>query len=318
MSQILSRRETVALTLALLLHAVALLCVGRKTHGPIDGVGPEAEPFEVEIESAPTGPSAPEPVEPRLEEARLGSVPAVSTARAPTIERAPSLGGENVSPEVAPSAAASGTFSMPSREAPPLSNEALGLAGRNRFLGTLPGQDGGMSPVDQETRNVAPGVDQSMRDALDARDHDLGLDIAGPLVAVAEELTRPSDTPVNGRAVFEVIVDADGNVLEVRVIDASDNRASWERLGAQLRATLRARRIAWRRKGHALVAQIEVTSRWGLPSGQAAGRVLSGPFATASPESLSAGAHFDVSDIGARPARSVHARILGEKSLSKP
>ncbi len=306
----LSRREAIGFTLALLLHAAALSGVGRGTQVPIGGVAPEAAPLEVQLD--------PEPVQPEPAEApRFASVRPVEPARNAAVERAPrGEQGVKAAPEPTATPAPTGAvFSVPSSAAPRLSDDALGLAGRNRFLGAVPGQSGGRASVDEGARGVAPGVDQSIRDALDARDHDLGLDVAGPLVAIAEELTRPSDTPMNGRAVFEIIVGADGNVREVRVLDVSDSRASWERLGAQLGATLRARRIAWRRKGHALAAQVEVTSRWVLPSGQAAGRVLSGPFAKASPDSVVAGVHFDVSDIGARPARDVHARILGERSF---
>jgi hypothetical protein len=316
----LSRREAVGLALALLVHAAALLCIERRAQAP--ALAPEAAPFEVELETPPAErPDEPvrpaEPVERHADEPRLTSVPPATAARAPAIDQAPRQTDEtagNAAPEPAPTPASS-AFSLSPGGAPALSNEALGLSGRNRFLGAVPGQSGVTSLVDEGPTNVAPGVDRSIHDALAARDHDLGLDIAGPLVAIAEELTRPSDTPMNGRAVFEVILDADGYVRDVRVIDVSDSRGSWERLGAQLGATLRTRRIALRTKGHAMVARIEVTSRWALPSGHPAGRAPGEPFVKGSSESILAGMHFDVSDIGARPARDVHARILGESPL---
>jgi hypothetical protein len=310
----LTRREAVVLALALLLHVAAFLCVDR-THGAPDGAPSEATPFEVELEAPPVEPP-PERAEDHAEEPRAASVPTAAAGRAPALDRAPHADEANVAPEPTPMAAPSGSaFTFYPGARPGLSDDALGLTGRNRFLGAVPGQDqgGATSLAEEGPRNAAPGVDQSMHDALDARDHDLGLDIGGPLVAVAEELTRPSDTPMNGRAVFEVVLDAAGNVLEVHVLDVSASRAAWERLAAQLGAALRSRRIALRTKGHGLVAHIEVTSRWALPSGQAS--AVSSPFGNASGEGTGGGVHFDVSDIGARPARSVHARILGEKSL---
>ncbi len=308
----LSRREAVVLALALLLHVAAFLCVDR-THGASDGA-PPAAPFEVELETPPVEPPA-ERAEDHAEEPRVASVP-LAPAHAPANERVPHADEGNVAPEPTPMAAPSASsFTFYPGARPGLSSDALGLTGRNRFLGAVPGQDqgGATSLAEEAPRNVAPGVDQSMHDALDAHDHALGLDIAGPLVAVAEELTRPSDTPMNGRAVFEVILDAAGNVLEVHVLDVSASRAAWERVAAELGATLRSRRIALHTKGHGLVAHIEVTSRWVLPSGQAS--AVSSPFGNASGEGAGGGVHFDVSDVGARPARSVHARILGEKSL---
>ena len=312
----MSRRETVGLALSLLLHAGAFLYIGRSSKVPLDTAGPEAEPFEVEVEPEPSA----EPVEARPEEPVPAGVPPAASARpTTTASRSAPESAPSVPASSEPAPATSGAFVLPSGAPTRLSDEALGLAGRNRFIGAAPGSGRETAPVDdlsqEGPRNVAPGVDRSMRDALDARDHDLGLDSAGPLVGAAETLTRGSDTPMNGTVVFEVRFDADGKVQDVRVIDAAGSRASWERLGAQFAANLRAHPIALRRKGHALTARIEVTSKWALPSGAAGGRAITGPFTNVSPESVQAGAHFDVSDIGARPARVVHAHILGETTF---
>ncbi len=310
----MSRRETVGLALSLLLHAVAFLCIGRSSPRPLDAAGPETEPFEVQMEPEPSA----EPVEARPEEPPFPGAPPVTNARAPTTVRAPRAEASESAP-TEPVPAASGAFVLPSGAPPRLSDETLGLAGRNRFIGATPGSGRETTPVDEGPRevprNVAPGVDKSMRDALDARDHDLGLDSSGPLVGIAETLTRGSDTPMNGNVVFEIRFDADGNVQDVRVVDAAGSRASWERLGAQFAANLRAHPIALRRKGHALAARVEVTSKWALPSGQGAGSAVTGPFSNGTSDGVQAGAHFDVSDIGARPARVVHARILGETTF---
>jgi hypothetical protein len=318
------QREGVGLAVALAVHATALLLMGRRAEGPVDGLD-HAPPLEVEVEAPPVEPPAPQPPEAPSKEPE--TAPAPAAARVAAIAPGPHEHGEEAPPpELAPPApsASSFTFNPASPNAAPgLSDEALGLAGRNRFLGVaqlaVPGgpEAHGEAPAAEGPRNVAPGVDQSIRDALDAHDHELGFDVGGPIIAVAEELTRPSDTPMNGRAVFEVTIDADGNVGDVRLVDAHDARGAWESLGAQIGATLRARRIAWRlSKGHGVAVRFEINSRYVLPSGSTPGKVVSDPFARASgnPEELvQAGGHFDLSDIGARASRNVHARILNEK-----
>ncbi len=312
-----TRRGAVGLALSLVLHAASFGFLGRR-HAPREVDGAEtARPFEVEIESAPVEAEEPAPDEARADEPRTATLPKVSVGRAPAAVPAAHADDEGAgTPESAsPPAPSASAFSVRLGSGAAFTNEMLGLAGRNRFLGAVPGPGGVPEVVDEPPHNMAPGVDESMREALDAHDHDLGLDVGGPIVAVVEELTRPSDTPMNGRAVFDVVIDAEGEVRDVRVSDASEARASWETLGAQLGAALRTRRIVLRRKGHGWVARIEVTSRWVLPSGQAAGRVVSGPFVKTSPEGTVSGVHFDVSDIGSRPARTVHARVLGERAL---
>src|SRR6185437_2616285 len=91
--------------------------------------------------------------------------------------------------------------------------------------------------------NVAPGIQQSLRDALHDRDHALGLDSGGPIVAVLEGLARPSDTPVNSRAVFEVAADSEGHVTAVRLVDASEGFDRWDKLSAALRAALQSQHL---------------------------------------------------------------------------
>ncbi len=314
-----TRRVAVGLALSLALHAASFgfLALRHASQDAVEGTE-TARPFEVEIEPAPVEPAEPAPPEGRADEPRTATLPRSSAARAPATvpaANAPDEGPATPESPSPPSPSAS-AFSLRLGSGPAFTDEMLGLSGRNRFLGAAPGPGSVPAAVDEQPRNVAPGVDESMRQALGARDHDLGLDVSGPIVAVIEELARPSDTPMNGRAVFDVVIDAEGDVREVRVSDAaSEGRASWEALGARLAATLRTRKIAWRRKGRGWVARIEVTSRWVMPSGQAAGRAVSGPFVKTSPEGAGAGVHFDVSDIGAHPARDVHARVLGERPL---
>jgi hypothetical protein len=101
------------------------------------------------------------------------------------------------------------------------------------------------------------------------------------------------------------------------VVDAASERLSWDRLASQMATAFRSRRVALRTKGRGMVVTMEVSSRWALPSGQPAGRAVTDPYVKAGEAggtSVVAGGHFDLSDIGARPHRDVHARILHEEA----
>ncbi len=312
------QREGVGLVVALAVHAAAFAVAGRRAEGPDESE--HAAPLEVEIETPPAEPP-PEPQAPEAPTTEQAVAPAPAARVVTATPGAREHGAETAPVEAEPAPSSSAFTFNPAAPgaAPGFSDESLGLAGRNRFMGTdqvaLTAAERGDGPQAVGPRNVAPGVDQSIRDALDAHDHELGFDVGGPILAIAEELTRPSDTPMNGRAIFEVVIDADGNVGDVRLLDAGDGRASWESLGTQLGATLRARRIAWRlKKGHGVAVRIEVNSRFSMPSGARAGQAVSNPFVNTGPETgVELGGHFDFSDIGAKPSRDVHARILNEK-----
>jgi hypothetical protein len=325
----LERREAAGLAGALVAHAIALAFLVRAP-GPQPGA-PATSPVEVEVEpvTEAVAPSSSPVAGVQTPEPGLGARterPRPTTRERDAAERAP--------PREEPSAAPAGTelpftFDPTGRGSPSLSNEVLGLAGRNRFVGAVPDQAVSAPASPGGPANVAPGVDQSIRDALDARDHALGLDQGGPMVAVLEEVTRPSDTPSDGYAVFEVTVGPDGEVSDVRVVDANEARPAWERVAMDLRTTLRKRGIGLRRKsekgaattpegkGRGMVVTLEVKSRWSLPSG-AGDKRISGPYVKfgADPDTpVAAGGHFDVSDIGQRASRQVHARVVGERAF---
>ncbi len=313
------RREVVAVAGALVLHVATFAWLGRL--GSHETGGAEPAPIDLDLESAPNDvENAPreETSIPTVSPAASGEPPSVpSPGAARGMVRAPDRASPSESAEPSPlSPAESGSAFVFNPTAPGFSNRSLGLDGHNMFLAGSERPDGA-APAEAPVANVAPGVDQSMRDALQARDHALGLDVGGPLLAIAEELTRPSDTPMDGRAVIEITLDEGGAVTSVRVIDAASERVSWDRLAADMATALRSRRVALRTKGRGLVVTMEVSSRWALPGGSSAGHPVSGLYARPGDDTgaaAAAGGHFDVSDIGAHPHRDVHARILHEQS----
>jgi hypothetical protein len=309
------RREAAGLVGALVLH-VAVFALLSHLAPPSREASTTDRAIDLDVEDvpAPDTPSSVAALAPGAgsEESRPTLAVTRGVARMP--ERA-SPGDSAEPPTLSPPEAGSAFTFNPT--APGLTNRALGLDGHNAFLSGFSDRPDGAAPSQAPEANVAPGVDRSMRDALQALDHSLGLDVAGPLVGIAEELTRPSDTPTDGSAVFEVTLDEGGAVTAVRVIDAGAGRPAWERLASQMVAAFRSRRVALRNKGRGMIVTMEVSSRWALPSGQAAGRAVSDPYVKPGEGDgtyAAAGGHFDLSDIGSRPHRDVHARIVHEQS----
>jgi hypothetical protein len=150
---------------------------------------------------------------------------------------------------------------------PRLSAEALGLAGRNVFLGQLPSASARHREPEQAPENMAPGIEQSVRQAVVEDDLRRGLSASGPIVSLAEQLVRSSDTPVNSDARLEISVGASGTVSAVLVAAASEGFSDWERVAADLQKALRGRSLHVPRGASGLAIALEVTSREQRPSG---------------------------------------------------
>jgi hypothetical protein len=259
-----TRGEAASLAGAVLAHAVVLALVLRApvpSAVRVTGPMPEAS-VEIELTSEPAPSStvaeresAPAPIPTNLEPARVVAHVRDEPRAAP--------------PDSSASAAPAPTVETPLDTRAPLalSADAIGLGGRNVFLGGLPDGKSTPPPHDAPPGNVAPGVQQSLRDALHEHDHGIGLDIGGPIVAVLEDLTRPSSTPLNSRAVFQVTADADGNVTGVSLVDVSQGRGEWEHVATSLRDALRSRKLHVPGGTGGVAITLEVASRWQLPSG---------------------------------------------------
>jgi hypothetical protein len=311
------RREAAGLVGALVLH-VAVFALMSRLAPPSREASATDHAIDLDVEDVPA-PETPSSLaalaavpSAASEEAR--PTPAVTRGMARMAERASPIDSSEPPTLSPPEAGSAFTFNP---TVPGLTNRALGLDGHNAFLSGFSDRPDGAAPSQAAEANVAPGVDRSMRDAMQALDHSLGFDVGGPLVGIAEELTRPSDAPTDGSAVFEVTLDEAGAVTGVRLIDAGAGRPAWEHLATQMVAAFRSRRVALRTKGRGMIVTMEVSSRWALPSGQAAGRAVSDPYVKPGEGDgtyVAAGGHFDLSDIGSRPHRDVHARILHEQA----
>jgi hypothetical protein len=304
----------------------------------------EATPVETTIEAPPAGESD-------RALARADRVASVETSRL-----APAL------PETAPTGAEPAPSSTPGSvqlepSAPQglagMSNDALGLGTRNVLMGSfLDGgaPRGGEQRGGDESTNVAPGIEASLRDALHDHDVALGYGSGGPLIGPAEELTRASETPWNSTATFEVSADANGQITAVRLVDVTEGWGPWQRVAGNLLGALHDRKLRIPARGKGMIVTLQVASKRALPSGASLHyearvgprpspkpgdappsaqqvEVLKGASKTEDTNSKDDNAvsapsvidlvttPFDLSDLGARPMRSVHARVLREKAL---
>jgi hypothetical protein len=258
-------RELTGLGAALVAHALVLAWVVTRQLPPPPRFEPVTPSSEDALDLVEEGPSAAHqpPGEAAPDGSRSSGRLATSATRPIAPSRPPST--EQLQPrgEQTPPAA-------PSETAPPLaglSADALGIGAHNPFIAALPAAPSASPEEAPPIDNVAPGPQQALRDGIHERDHDLGLDVGGPLVAVAEELTRPSATPVDSQAHFEVMADATGHVTSVRLLDASEGYDAWNELVSSFQGALRDRALQVPSGTRGVAITIEVTSRVQLPSG---------------------------------------------------
>jgi hypothetical protein len=324
------RREVGGLAGALLVHAAAfplLSIVPRRapSGSPSADRAPDAE-MAIEIDVA-----NPQPLE-LLPSPPLPSEPqqAVAEGAHPPI-RAPGPMHPDVPAEPAAAPAPDDAFDPGGAAwlggaAPPMRRDPAAGSGVHAVPGDRPPSE---QPPADPGRKDAVRIEHVIHEALVAHDHNLGLDAAGALVGLAEDSVRSTEgAPLDGKAYLDVNVNPDGTVANVLVVYATTPAATWQAVASRLRETARSRSVLWRKTGKPLRVRIEVSSRWVLPSGSHPGKVLSSPYTKTNEtwqtgtgdwlpafaaSAVAGGARFDVSDVGARPLRDVHARILKEQ-----
>jgi hypothetical protein len=161
-----------------------------------------------------------------------------------------------------------------------LTPEAIGLGGRNVFLGGLPqGIAGPATSASSITAaRAAPrgeggasgpsrALQDGIRDALHDRDVARGLGAGGPVVTAAEASVRESDVPLNAHAILEATTDGQGEVVSVRILGESAGRADWQDVASRVREALRGRKLRVPSGSGGVVVTLDVTSRWQLASG---------------------------------------------------
>jgi hypothetical protein len=298
------------LVFATLVHAGVFAIAGRATT-PSAGAG-VVEPMKLvwieqtaEVDPAPSA-SAPSPQEangspPDTPAPTAGSHPERSSSPTP-------LAAASVLAVTEPAPSASGGWTLdvrPGRTAsssPSLAD--LGLDGKNHFLGGWRDAPPPPDPdrVARERSNRAAG--EAMRAALHDGDVTRGLGGGGPVVTALEGAVLAGTAPFESRAVIVAIADAAGLVTRVDIESFSDDLASFRAIADDVLNRLRDKRLRVPADAHGIAVRLEVTSRLASASGGGSGL-----------DPRHAAINFDLSDLGARATRLVHARILGEDLL---
>jgi hypothetical protein len=107
-----------------------------------------------------------------------------------------------------------------------------------------------------------------LRDALDERDHALGLGPGGALVSVVHDVMARALVPDVGRATLEVDADATGQVTAARAIDVSSDDAAWSEVMREVVTRMAPKRLVVRRGARGLRVRLRVVADRARPSGE--------------------------------------------------
>lgn len=235
-SALTTRRWLPSGAIALAAHVAAMVAMhAPPAGGPAQPQAPETSelPFEIALvaEETPTPPeSLPAPASERtavVQRAPAGSGVASRDAEEPT-GKAIEGPVEPTAPTAAPpSASGDGWTFNPGKAVDVTSSGFIAQAVRP-------------APSPEEPAGGPTGVSTSggLVEGLDARDLSIGLGRGGGMVVSALEAAAAGDAaPFEGRATFDVAIDASGHV-SVALLNASSGAAQWARLGQATRASI--------------------------------------------------------------------------------
>jgi hypothetical protein len=327
------RRTSGAAASAATLHVLLLLALRLSGPPRTHEASTVRDAQEVEIDLRPESPPSAvslvrsSNVEPNGERAQ-----ARSTSAARRLERAPEAETEREPRPAPPSSSTPLLFYAP----PPFPLGVMGNGERNSFLPRHGAAEPG--PASTTFRSAAPdapsiadakrAAEGAIKSELRERDRDVGLTPEGPILTALKDATYASSAPERGRATFAVIIDAEGLVVELRLVGASGNDVkSWDDALAHAKKALASSRAKLTMRGAGRTElRIEVTSDVVLPSGRRPDSRPVAPVLSASkvtivesapdqgvtaglPKTSTVGT-FELADIAAKPRRVVHTRVV--------
>ncbi len=332
----IARRSLWAAAGACGLHVMLVLAV--RAVRPLPSAPPAEEAPVVEISTEPDAPQP--PAIPEVTATKATTPSPSMAAGAAAVPRSTSAASAAPEPTVAASSAAPMPEPGPAPAAvqPHLSLAQLGLSpsGGALYLPPTPGGGGGnagasagapgaaAAPADGKSE-ASRRTENMLRADLAAHDTAIGLGPDGPVIAALEDHARRS--VANGRATFDITVDARGLVVSLTAVGATESHDDWRAVGAQSLAALKGKTL--RRKGP-LSMRIEVDARIALPSGadpgvgvDVAGIPLKKGDGPKSAKVSVGGTPFgpgvtlqgDLADIGAKTRRVVHAHVVRVSAL---
>lgn len=255
-----------ALVAAIALHAGCLLLVARHWQpAPVPAV-PDADVTVVEVVEWETGETALERVAELLEPVRVPAAP--REPRVPTF--APAARGE---PPPADSAVAETAQSRPEASVsehdvtaptevaePP--RVSLAEAGYTEpSLWALPDTRPEASRARSERR-----LEKNLTESAMRLDYQRSLGIEGPVVAALNQ-SAYGLAPPRSRAVVSVVVNGDGQVSSVEVLEVNDGMARWRQVSQKVLAALRSKALRVP-PGQRVELVFEVESKVLMPSGR--------------------------------------------------
>jgi hypothetical protein len=291
------------LIVACALHVSAIAAFTRIVRPAV--AVPRAEDATIEVALAPESEPEPEHDAPEAPVARIDARELAKKAIAGSSRGGPHAteGSPDAVPASEPTAAPAGSSGEPWSFAPARPEIDLGTTGRY-----------GTPEAPGERVGPAASAAPKWSGAADERDVALGMTRGGAAVAVARDLTREGSTPIDGYAIFDATADASGTVTDVRVIDVSSDRPSWEEVARRMVPALASKRFSVPPGARGLVVRIRVESKWQYPNGRSAsGKQPSAAVRTALlPLTVVLGQDPTERE---KPLRAVIARVLEERPL---
>jgi hypothetical protein len=237
---------------------------------------------------------------------------------------------------------------------PPAPAIGLELGAPNRFVTTAPSPPPSTpAPADGRRPRTAAepkrAVEAALREPARQRERELGLGPEGPVLAALDQATSASTAPVTGRAVFVAVADGTGMIVGIDVVECDGARSGWANAAEIARASLNGKKLRMPSSATRAELRIEVTSAWKLPSGHDPGTdvtIFGAPVAKGEGKQSSKVAILDPipklrtvelapdikvtvptvsldvlavsgdpANVGAKPRRIVHTRLLDSKVL---
>ncbi len=230
----------------------------------------------------------------------------------------------------------------------------LALGAPNRFVspGAAEAPASSTSPDDRHVRTRAEAkraVETALREPARQRERELGLGPEGPVLQALGEATSASSAPVKGRAVFRAVADGTGSIARIEVVECDGGRPGWANAAELARRALQGKKLRMPSSATLAEMRIEVSSDWKMPSGHDPGTdvsILGIPVAKGEGKKSTkvelldpipkiemvelapdvkvpipqinlkiVAVQGDPADIGAKPRRVVHTKLLDSKVL---
>jgi hypothetical protein len=245
---------------ALVAHAAAMGWVVVGNHEPARrAVSPDearigAQEIRIDVE-APSTTASPDVVEPGSASPRPRTLARPS---APVEARgSPSIGPVEVLTAPADSTAGTWTFAPagPASSGARLSSGAFDDAVRGAIRAAVAESSKTHDPL----KRALGGYSQ--------HDIELGFVPGGEFVNITRDAVRTSMAPTVGHAVFEFLIDANGTLTSVHVLDASSDRSDWEQVAAEIAKAASGHVTRSPRGGQAVAMTLDVTSAMRTLSG---------------------------------------------------